>query len=235
MVELLGYGLVAGLLTTLAGQGGGLFLLLVLSLRMGPHQALALSSPALLFGNAHRVFTGWRHIDRTIAPRFVLGALPGAMVGGSFASAMPSSALRLVLILTTALAVAKAAGWVRFTLPARSYPAFGLGVGWLTGTSGGAGVLLSPVLLSTGLTGSRYIATQSLIAVAIHVGRTGSYAYAGLFRELSLLHLAAVTLAIFLGNALADRLKVHVSARALSLTEYGTMAVCATLAAAGLR
>jgi uncharacterized protein len=233
--ELVLYGLVAGLLTTVAGQGGGLFLLLVLSFRLGPHAALALSSPALLFGNAHRVVTWRGDIDRSMALRFVIGAFPGAIVGGIFAGFMPTSVLRVVLVLSTGLAIAKVLGWVRFRISERWYGPFGLGVGVLTGSSGGAGVLLSPVLLATGLTGNRYIATQSLIAVAMHVGRTGAYAHAGLFRDLQLLELAALTLAIFGGNALADHVKRRMSARSISLTEYGTMAVCASLAAAGLR
>ena len=42
MTVLLGVlGLCAGVLTTLAGQGGGLFLLLLCSLLVGPHAALA--------------------------------------------------------------------------------------------------------------------------------------------------------------------------------------------------
>jgi uncharacterized protein len=234
-LELLGYGLVAGLLTTVTGQGGGLFLLLVLSLRMGPHAALALSSPALLFGNAHRALTWRRDIDRSIAIRFVLGALPGAIVGGYFAGGMPASVLRVVLVASTVLAVAKALGWIRFAIPERMYAVFGFGVGVLTGTSGGAGVLLAPVLLATGLTGNRYIATQSVIAVAMHLGRIAAYSHGGLFHDLALMQLALVTVAIFAGNALAEQLKRQMSARTITVTEYGTMAVCATLAAAGLR
>jgi uncharacterized protein len=234
-LELLGYGLVAGLLTTVTGQGGGLFLLLVLSMRMGPHAALALSSPALLFGNAHRAITWRTEIDRSMAARFVLGALPGAVIGGYFASGMPASVLRVVLVASTVLAIAKALGWIRFAIPEPLYALFGLGVGLLTGTSGGAGVLLAPVLLATGLTGNRYIATQSVIAVAMHIGRTAAYSHAGLFHDLSLAQLAAITLAIFAGNALAEHLKRRMSARTITVTEYSTMAVCATLAAAGLR
>ena len=47
-------GTIAGILTTLAGQGGGLFLLLAIAALVGPHEALAITAPALLLGNLHR-------------------------------------------------------------------------------------------------------------------------------------------------------------------------------------
>jgi uncharacterized protein len=234
MIELMAYGLVAGVLTTLTGQGGGLFLLLVLSFRLGPHAALALSSPALLLGNLHRVITLRTSIDRSLAWRFSLGALPGALLGGYFAGAMPSVVLRVLLVAVTVLTLAKAFGLLRFAVAPAAYPWAGFTVGGLTGTSGGAGVLLAPVLLASGLSGARYLATQSVIAVAMHVGRIVAYGHGGLFQETRALDVALLSLAIFAGNALADRLKRGISPRTISRTEYTTLVVCTLLAVTGI-
>src|SRR5437763_7963450 len=94
-------GLAAGLLTTLAGQGGGLFLLLATSAVLGPHAALALTAPALLVGNAHRALLLRRSVDRRVAARMIVGALPGALVGGALAGVIPSGALRALLLALT--------------------------------------------------------------------------------------------------------------------------------------
>jgi uncharacterized protein len=89
VVVLLALGLAAGVLTSLAGQGGGLFLLIACSALHGPRVALAMTAPALLLGNLHRAWIYRRTVDRPIAWRMTLGGLPGAVLGGLVAGAMP--------------------------------------------------------------------------------------------------------------------------------------------------
>src|SRR5690242_12815639 len=101
---LLALGIMAGVLTTIAGQGGGLFLLLASSVIVGPHAALAITSPALLFGNLHRAILYRRFVDRRVAVPMTLGAVPGAVGGGLLAGAMPPWLLNVLLVLLTILA-----------------------------------------------------------------------------------------------------------------------------------
>src|SRR5688572_16373782 len=84
----LGLGLVAGALTTVAGLGGGVFLLLSLSVLWGPTTALATSSLALLVGNLHRTFLYRKSVNWPIARAFVVGAVPGAVLGALLAVAV---------------------------------------------------------------------------------------------------------------------------------------------------
>jgi uncharacterized protein len=233
MTELALFGVIAGILTTLTGQGGGLFLLLVLSYRVGPHAALALSSPALLFGNLHRVLTFRKSIVISAAVRFSVGALPGSILGGFFASAMPARIVQTALLLMTAVTLAKALGLLRFELSPVIYPWAGLSLGFLTGTSGGAGILVSPVLLASGLSGAPYIATQSVIAVTMHLGRIVAYGYTGLFQGTVYMHIATVTFSIFAGNIFADRIKRRMTSTAISRIEYVTLIACTLLAVTG--
>ena len=227
-------GVAAGGLTTLAGQGGGLFLLLAVSAFLGPHAALAITSPALLFGNAHRAFLFRRWIDRAIAIRIIAGALPGAFFGGLVAGVLPPSALHVVLIGVTGLAIAKHLGWIRFVVPRAALGPSGFVIGGLTGTVGGAGVLQAPLLLAVGLTGSTFVGIISIVAVATHFGRVVAYGSFGLFRTDLLVPTLVVTLAIFAGNALAERVRKRLSDRTTVRLEYGTLVVCVALAAFGL-
>jgi len=230
-------GMAAGVLTSLAGQGGGLFLLLVASLLVGPHDALVTTAPALLLGNFHRAWLYRRSIDRPIAWRMTVGGLPGALLGGLFAGLMPASVINVVLVVMTALAIAKALGLLRFTVPRAALAPAGFGIGAMTGTAGGAGVLLAPVLLSSGLSGPAFVGTSSVVAVVTHLGRVAAYGTTGMFGDPATVAVRAATLAlaIFGGNALAEKLRPLLTPRGVSRIEYGTLVLCVTLSVAGVR
>jgi len=232
--ELVPLGLVAGALTTVAGQGGGLLLLLALSSLKGPHVALAMSTPALLLGNFHRAYLSRRFVDLDVAKRFLLGALPGSFLGGLFAGLAPAWLVRAFLLVMTALTLAKAAGWLKFSVPRRAFPFAGLGIGALTGTSGGAGVLLSPVLLASGLTGPIYIGTQSLIAALIHTGRLLAYGTSGLLGAFDFGSVALLTFSLFVGNALGEAARARLKKGATVRLELGMLAICTLLAVSGI-
>jgi hypothetical protein len=228
-------GVLAGVLTTLAGQGGGLFLLTVLSWRVGPHLALALSTPALLIANAHRTLDGRRDIVWPVARRALWAAVPCSVIGGLLAGLVPEWVIRVSLLGLAAFAFARAFGWVRARFTERSMPWAVGGVSVLTGTSGGAGILLAPVLLATGLSGAPYIATQSVIAVAMHGGRLLAYGSAGMLRDVDPLTLVIVTVAIVAGNVVAARARRFLPLRAVPWIEYGVLGVCTVVTVGGFR
>lgn len=227
-------GLVAGVLTTIAGQGGGLLLLLGMTALRGPHDALAITAPALLLGNLHRAILLRAHLDRAVAKRMIAGALPGALIGGFLTGMIPPAVLRAVLVIVTTLAIVKALGYLRLQIPRSALTPAGLLIGGMTGTSGGAGVLFAPVLLSVGLTGPAYVATTSTVAVAAHIGRVVGYAGLGLFSKSLLAPTIIVTASIFAGNALGTLLQARLTARRSTFIEYGALVVCALLSVAGL-
>jgi hypothetical protein len=228
-------GWVAGWLTTVAGLGGGVFLILALSLRMSPAEALALSSPALLVGNLHRWAVGRDDVDRRIAWPFALGALPGSALGGLLVVAMPTAALQLLLVLTSALALARALGWwLPRPPPAAALVPAGAAIGAMAATTGSAGLALGAILQSAGLTGAAYVATAAAAAVAMHVGRIAAYGFGGLVTGDTALHSAALALAILAGNLAGGRVRKRLSAPACSRIELGVLFACVVLALAGL-
>lgn len=231
---LIGLGILAGLLTSLAGQGGGLFLLLVLSALYTPHVALVLTTPALLFGNIHRSVMGREEIDRPIARRLALAVIPGSLLGGTVAGQIPGRAISVILLGMVVLSFLKVRGVLRFDLSPRMMLVLGFFVGVLTGASGGAGVLMGPILLSLGLTGMRYVATNSAIAVAIHIGRVAAYGAAGMFRWELVLPIVVLTFAIFTGNFLSKAIRPRMSIPMVSRLEWGTLLVCALISIVGV-
>lgn len=226
-------GLLAGTLTTLTGQGGGLLLLLVLSPIVGPHAALALTTPALLVGNAHRALLFRRDLALDVGGRVVLGALPGALVGGLFASRAPAFVLEVALVGLTGLVVARAFGLVSFAAPRWALPFAGFVVGALTGTAGGAGILVAPLLMAAGLSGNRYVATAGLVGTAMHTGRVIAYGATGLLAREHLLAVAGLAVALSLGNTLGERLRARVPERVMAKVEVGALVTFVGLALAG--
>ncbi len=227
-------GLAAGVLTTVAGQGGGLLLLLACSALVGPHEALAITAPALLLGNLHRSLLLRAHIDRAVATRMIAGAIPGALAGGLLAGVAPAWALRVVLVSMTAVAIAKALGLIRFQVPRTALVPAGAVVGGMTGTAGGAGVLFAPVLFSLGLSGKAFVATSSAIALATHIARVAGYAGLGLFSTALIGPTVAVAAAIFAGNAVGARIHPLLSVERARVLEHATLVVCVVLSVAGL-
>src|SRR5260221_2438717 len=88
--------LVGGAVTTLAGAGGGVLLILSLSLLLGPHVALAATAPTLLVGNLHRLVLYRDRIHPSVTLASILGAPPSRVVGGAMAMNPPSGAPRPV-------------------------------------------------------------------------------------------------------------------------------------------
>ena len=227
-------GLCAGVLTTLAGQGGGLFLLLLCSVLLGPRAALAITAPALLIGNLHRAILLRRLIDRPVAVRMIVGAVPGAFVGGFLAGRLPEWVLHLLLVGITALSVARALRWLAFEVPRAALGPAGFVVGAMTGTSGGAGVLFAPVLLSAGLRGTAFVGTIATVAVATHLGRVAAYASSGFFTRELVAPILVVALAITLGNAVGGRMRARLSELTTTRLEYGVLVVCVGVSLLGL-
>lgn len=227
-------GTLAGLVTTVAGLGGGVLLVLALSLVMPAPAALAVTTPALFLGNAHRAAMFRRAIDRDAVLRFGAVALPASVAGGLFLHVLPELALRVVLAAVAALSVVQLVAKLELRFSRAYLGPAGLGVGLLTGASGGAGVLVTPTLLGVGLTGEAFVATAACASVVMHVGRSIAYGASGLYDWATLARAALLAAGVLAGNVLGRRARKLVPEGREKRLELGVLAVVATLAAAGL-
>lgn len=226
-------GVLAGALTTVAGMGGGMLLLLALAALGDPHQALAATAPALLIGNLHRVWIGRQHIDRDTARPLVIGAFPGALLGGAFVAAIPQRAVAVLMLAMTGLALARSFG-LKFSLPARAGLPVGLLSGALTATSGGAAILLAPFLRARELSGPRYVATTAVTAVAIHLARVLAYGMSGMSDASTLIPGAVLAVSIAVGNVAGDAAGQRLAERTRSHIQDVVMVTCTALALIGV-
>jgi hypothetical protein len=73
-------------------------------------------------------------------------------------------------------------------------------------------MLIAPLVLSTGLSGSAYVATVAVCAIAMHVGRVIGYGSVGLLVAEQLPIVATLLGGLVLGNLLGRRLRGRLSA-----------------------
>ncbi len=234
IVELLVLGLFAGVLTTIAGMGGGLLLIVVLSALKGPHYALAVTTPALLVANLHRAYLFRRDANRQVAKAFALGAIPAAMLAGFFVPRLPAIVLSIVLVGATLLTLARALGLYTWKPSPRAITTGGAGIGILTATAGGAGVLTGPLFLSAGLRGAAYIGTVAMGAVCLHFGRVLGYGLGGLFDASFMLPMTLLAVALVAGNFAGRGLRKRITTKIESAVEMSALVVCTVVSVLGI-
>ncbi len=234
LLVLLGLGLVAGVLTTIAGMGGGMLLVAALVALRGPHLALAVTTPALFFSNAHRAWLFRRTLDWRVAGAFAAGAVPAAALVGFFVPTLPAWILAVVLVLATLATLARSAGYLEWRPQRGALTSAGAGIGALAATAGGAGLLTGPLFLSAGLTGVRYVGTVALAAVALHAGRLLGYGTGGLLHAEQIPSVAVLLVGLVTGNLLGRKLREQVDATLEKRVELGALTVCTVLAVVGV-
>lgn len=225
----------AGALTTLAGMGGGMVLVLFFVAWTGsPVDALFVTSMGLFAGNVHRAWLYRRDIDRRLAATLVLGALPASLLGGWIAVDLPDAVLRSGIAAMALVGVAVVAFGARVRPPRVAVGAAGATVGLVSATTGGGGLLAGPFLLANGLSGRAYVATGAVMALAIHTGRLVGYGSGGAATPDALWLGLGLAVAVPLGNLVGHRLRAWLPDGSERRLELGTAALVASLALAGL-
>ena len=227
-------GIIAGFLTTTSGMGGGLLLVVALSAVWGPHVALPTTALALLVGNLHRLALFRGHLRVEVARPFLLGLVPGSILGSLLLAGMPSALIHVVMLGLAALALMRALlGW-RWRIPRAALAPAGGAVGVMAGTSGGAAVLTAPVLLASGLSGDEYLATVALAAVAMHVSRTIGYGAGGLVGGSTFAWAGYLAVMLIVGNFIGKRLRAYLPEQVRTGLEYAVLAGCTIVSVLGI-
>lgn len=234
MVLLALLGLLAGVLTTLAGMGGGLFLLVALGLIYGPHVALAVTTPALLVSNLHRGWLFRGEIDWPLARLIAIGVIPGAIIGALILPGLPAAVVAALFTASTVFALLRATGRIVLEPKPRWITAYALAIGALAATSGGAGMLIAPLVLSSGATGARYVATVAIGAVAMHLARVIGYGSVGLLVPAHLVDAAIILGGLLCGNLVGRRLRHRIGPEIERRIELGALIVANVFAVAAI-
>ena len=234
MLEVALLALLAGTITTLAGMGGGMVMVLGLSLTRPVGEALIITTLPLLVGNLHRIRLYRHDLDRPDAWRYAAGGAIGALVGAHIAVALPEVLLRAGIAILALVGVAKLMSDTPWRLPPTWVGPGSVVVGLASATVGGGGVIAGPMLLGRGHTGTAYVGTAAAGAATIHMARIVGYSLAGWSVGSLLDEALLATVTLLAGNVIGHRIRPHLSAESTGRLELGAAGLCASMVLIGI-
>lgn len=218
IVFILLVGGVAAVVKSIAGMGYPLILLPVLALFLDVADAVVIVAPSNLFLNLTLVYSGrgeWS--NSTTLPRFLSGAVAGAVCGSLLLHSLPNNLLRGALVLIIVVFLMNQFRSTKFELSEQQGLRLAPGVGAVAGLFHGAAAISGPVVtpwfLSLGLTRAAFIFSVSSVFTLAGLVQIVVFAIQGVFTmELFLLSIALVPLSqlVFpIGNRIGDRVSVE--------------------------
>ncbi|WP_404405352.1 sulfite exporter TauE/SafE family protein [Pelagibacterium halotolerans] len=202
-------------LTAAFGLGGGMAMLAALGLVMPPAILVPVHGAIQLGSNAGRAMVQRRHIQWHTVLWFALGAIPGAMVGGGFAVALPETLFRVLI-----------AAFILYSLWGPQPDITGRGP--LANLM--AGVLISGLGMITGVSGPlvanflrkiddrrRLIATHATIMTSSNLAKVAVFSALGFAFSTYLPLVLAMIASGFAGTLLGSRLLEHMPEKAFRL------------------
>ncbi len=159
----------AAAISGVAGFGGALLLLPLLTHVAGVEAAIPLLTFAQLIGNLSRIGFNLAAIEWRPVGLFLVGALPAALLGALSFVTLPSDiVVRAVGAALLGFVVLRMTGVLKLQQSRALLLAGGALTGFLSGLVGSAGPLGAAVFLSLNLPPLAYIASEAVTAVAIH-------------------------------------------------------------------
>jgi len=170
------FSFIAATISGVAGFGGGLVLLPILTLFISPKIAIPILTIAQLFGNGSRVYFSYREIRWKMVLLFVSGAIPTAIIGSSLVVSFDIRILEVWIgIFLIAFVIYKR--FVKKTFEINQYYLIvgGAFTGFISGLIGSAGPLGAAFFLAMRLPPLSYISSEALSALLIHITKIFIY------------------------------------------------------------
>jgi uncharacterized membrane protein YfcA len=162
---------VAGTCSGMTGFGGGLLLPPILAPILGVQHVVPVMSFAMLITNAHRLMLYRHHADLKLIGLVLLTIVPAVALGTTIYLGMPLDMISIVLgsFLLLSIPVGRFFAWRKLRLGPAGLSLAGGCFGVISGTTPGAGIFMVPVLLSAGLVGQVFLATDASISIATNL------------------------------------------------------------------
>lgn len=153
-----------------AGFGGALLLLPILTTILGVTAAVPVLTLAQLWGNASRVWFGYREIKWQPVIYFTITAIPFSIIGGLLFVDLPEKYIRIGIgIFLIVIVVLRLLKITQFNFGNKGLLYGGAVTGFLSGAAGSAGPLGAAFFLGLGLPAGAYVASEAVTALAMHI------------------------------------------------------------------
>ena len=201
-------GIVAYLISTLAGGGGALILLPVVGFYLSPAVVAPVVNLGNMIGRPARLILFWQHIEWRLVAYYVPSAILGAIVGGLIFVKLQADWLQILLGLFLISTVFQ----YRFGKKQSSFPMkkwyfipLGFGVTLISTIFGATGAILNPFYLNIGLVKERMIATKTANSFIAGLAQLSSYAFLGALEGEMWLYGLAIGAGATIGNIVGKR------------------------------
>ena len=165
---------IAGTCSGMTGIGGGLLLPPILAPILGVQHVVPVLSFGMLMTNVHRLWLYRKHANLKLIGAVLVTMVPGVVIGTSIYLELPVNVISIVLgsFLLLSIPVGRYLARRRLQLGPAGLAIAGGGVGVISGITPGAGLFMVPVLLSAGLVGEAFLATDASISIATNLTKT---------------------------------------------------------------
>lgn len=203
---------VAGVVSAVAGFGGGILYLPLVVALVGPREAVPLVTFGLMFSNLTRVSIHWKSIVWPLATRYIIGAIPGAALGAIVFVKLPSDwitkGIGAFLIASVVFLLVQKENRPPLTRWAIFYP-LGAMVGFFSNMLGVVGPMAVPFFLATGIRKQAFVGTMAIGALLMHVTGVTTWTAFNVISKATvaygLLMGALMIVGTYAGNALLKR------------------------------
>ncbi|MFZ5434070.1 MAG: sulfite exporter TauE/SafE family protein [Calditrichota bacterium] len=207
--------LIASTVSGITGIGGGLMYLPILTWGVGLRMAVPYLAMLLLVANLARAWMARQYIDWKLLRTFILGAIPGAILGALLYTGLStfwiSKALGVYLLSYVILSFTKA-NWPR-TASLKSIGIVGVPAGFVSAVVGGSGPVVAPWFLRYGLVKEAFVGTEAVAAAIMHVTKLAVWGGAGMIGHQDIMLLTPLGLLMIVGSYFGMRLVSRMHSR----------------------
>lgn len=188
---------IAGTCSGMTGFGGGMLLPPILAPIIGVQNVVPVLSFAMLMTNAHRFWLYRKHANLKLLGAVLITVVPCVVIGTSIYLDLPADMISIVLgtFLLLSIPFGRYLARRELKLGPLGLGIAGAGLGVISGTTPGTGMLWVPVLLGAGLAGEAFLATDASISIAVNLTK------AVIFNQLGALPLGLLAVSLVIGAA----------------------------------
>lgn len=200
---------VCWLVSTLAGGGGALLMVPIITWVTDPKAVAPAIALGTLISSPARVWMFWKDVDWTIVRWYVPGAIAGGALGGYVFAATDPQWLKIiaaVFLLSTLLQYRFGERERSFTMRAWMFLPVAFAVSGISGMIGEAGPVLNPFFLNYGSQKEEMIATKSVNSLATQIAKLSSYTIFGAMTRQYLLYGLVIGVAAIAASWVGKRL-----------------------------
>lgn len=178
---------IGGVLSSIVGVGGGILVLSLLLTMMPFLIASALHSIIMMIANIQKSVMLISYIQLDIVWRFLIGAVPGALLGAFVVTLIPAVWLYLIfgVFLLGFCYVELAKSSINFSVRKRDFFWVGGLTGFSAGILGAPGPINAPFFMRYGLSKEAFIATASLTTIVVHLSKLSIFWQLNIFSEIN--------------------------------------------------